>query len=210
VCGPGHNHNNIESQRPITRFKSFESIGEQIWRPSSSILDENVQCPNTETSLLWADFLRFRILGETTPWEHWYQLYSKEHFGRKPLMRDCYITHGWNKQSKTPICLPTEVRNPGTLRSVLLKWFPTPKDKVTIVFEFINKDQIRIEPAVAEEFRNLSLELSDHELAESISSDHHSLILVSPSPSSSQINSSPPLPPHSLSSLLKKYLAHSM
>jgi len=166
VCGPGHNHNDIESQRPTTRFKSFELIGEQIWRPSPSILDENVQCPNTETSLLWADFLRFRILGETTPWEHWYQLYSKEHFGRKPLMRDCYITHGWNKQSKTPICLPTEVRNPGTLRSVLPKWFPTPKDKVTIVFEFINKDQIRIEPAVAEEFRNLSLELSDHELVE--------------------------------------------
>ena len=193
VCGPGHDHNNIESQRPTTRFKAFESIGEQIWRPSTSILDENVKCPNTETSLEWADFLRFRVLGETTPWEHWYQLYSKEHSGQKPLMRDCYITHGWNKHSKTPIWLPTEVRNPGTLRSVLLKWFPSPKDKVTIVFEFINKDSIRIEPPVAEEFRNLSLEPSDHELSESIASIHHSPILVSPSFSSSQINSSPPL-----------------
>ena len=194
VYGPGHDHNNIESQRPTTRFNAFESIAEQIWRPWSSILDENVQCPNTETSLEWADFLRFWVLGETTPWEHWYQLYSKEHFECKLLMRDRYITHGWNKQSKTPIWLPTEVCNPGTLRSGLLKWFPTPKDKVTIVFNFINKDPIRTEQPVAEEFRNLSLKQSDHELAESISFDHHSLILVSSLFSSPQINSSPPLP----------------
>ena len=195
VCGPGHDHNNIESQRPATRFRAFELIGEQIWRPTTTILDEEVRCPETDTSLEWSDFLRFRVLEETTPWEHWYQLYAKEHFGQKPLMRDCYITHGWNKQSKTPIWLPREVRDPGTLRSILLKWFPTSKDKVTIVFEFINKDHIHTQPAVTEQLRNLSLELLDNELTEPITLDSDSPIPLSQSyPSSSQINSSPPVP----------------
>lgn len=194
VCGPGHDHNNIESQRPATKFKTFEVIGEQIWRPTATILDEEVRCPETDTSLEWSDFLRFRVLEETTPWEHWYRLYAKEHFGRKPLMRDCYLTHGWNKQSKTPIWLPREVRDPGTLRSILLKWFPTSKDKVTVIFEFINKDCVRTEPAVTEQLRNLSLELLDNELAELITSDSISLIPVSQSYPSSQINSSPPVP----------------
>jgi len=141
ICGAGHDHHNFDSQRARIKFKAFELIGEQIWRPSSNVLDEPVQCPRTHSSLDWPDFLRFRVLEETTPWEHWYRLYSKEHYGRKPLMRDCYITHGWNKLAKTPIWLPREVRNPATLRSVLETWFPLAKDKVTIIFEYINKDQ---------------------------------------------------------------------
>ena len=109
-------------------------------------------------------------------------------------MRDCYITHGWNKQSKTPIWLPREVRNPGTFHSIVLKWFPTSKDKVTIVFEFINKDHIRTEPAVTEQLRNLSLELLDNKLTEPITLDSDSPIPLSQSYPSSQINSSPPVP----------------
>ena len=66
ICGPGHNHNNFDSQRPGIWFKHFELIGEQIWRPSYTILDELVQCPNTDTSLQLPDFLQFRVLGKTT------------------------------------------------------------------------------------------------------------------------------------------------
>jgi len=40
VCGPGHDHNNFDSQTPGTRFKAFEAIGEQIWRPSNQLLEE--------------------------------------------------------------------------------------------------------------------------------------------------------------------------
>ena len=71
VCGPGHDHNNIESQRAGTKFKAFELIGEQIWHPTATILDEEVRCPETDTSLEWLDFLCIRVLEETTPWEHW-------------------------------------------------------------------------------------------------------------------------------------------
>ena len=96
ICGPGHDHNNFDSQRPGTRFKLFEHIGEQIWCPSSSMLDEEVRSATISTSLDWPDFLRFRFLQNTTPWEQWLSLYSKEHYGHKPLLRDFYLTHGWN------------------------------------------------------------------------------------------------------------------
>ena len=195
ICGPGHDHQNFDSQRAGTKFKAFELIGKQIWRPSSIVLDEPVQSPNTDSSLDWPDFLQFRVLEETTPWEHWYGLYSKEHYGRKPLMPDCYITHRWNKQAKTPIWLPREVRNTGTLRSVLEKCFPLAKDKVTIIFEYINKDQAQFDSGVAEQLRNLSFELSDHELPGPVTSDTNSpaSLPVHQSLSSYELNSSPPL-----------------
>ena len=132
------------------------------------------------------------VLEETTPWEHWYELYSKEHYGRKPLMRDCYITHGWNKQAKTPIWLPRDVRNTGTLRSVFDKWFSSSKDKVTIIFEFINKDRAQLDTGVSEQLQNLSFEITDHELSELVctnssspSSEHQSLPTY-------ELHSSPP------------------
>ncbi|PUU72531.1 hypothetical protein B9Z19DRAFT_1137352 [Tuber borchii] len=170
-------------------------MGEQIWRPTHTILDERVQCPNTDTSLQWPDFLRFRVLEETTPWEHWFHLYSKEHSGRKPLMRDCYLTHGWNKQAKTPIWLPRLVRNSGTLRAILEQWFTSPKDKVTIIFEYINKDQARVptELVVAERFSDLNITLSDDEPLENVTSNPNSPIPVSRL-SSDHLYSSPPLP----------------
>ena len=192
ICGPGHDHNNFDSQQPGTRFKLFEHIGEQIWRPSSSILDEEVQSATISTSLDWPDFLRFRVLQNTTPWEQWLSLYSKEHYGRKPLLRDCYLTHGWNKQSKSPIWLPQEVRNAGTLRSILAQWFSSSRDKVTIVFEYINKDLARSDAVVSERFSDLNLALSDHELLETISSDSPSPLPTLQSSSSYQLHSSPP------------------
>ncbi|PUU79867.1 hypothetical protein B9Z19DRAFT_1124501 [Tuber borchii] len=174
ICGPGHDYNNFDSQRPGIKFKLFEHIGEQIWRPSLLILDEVVNCPTNTTSLDWPDILRFRVLDNTTPWEQWSSLYSKEHYGRKPLIRDCYLTHGWNKQTKSPIWLPREVQNSGSLRSILTQWFSAFKDKVTIVFEYINKDRVHSDGLVAERFSDLSLALSDHELLETILSDSSS------------------------------------
>jgi len=120
ICGPGHDHNNFESQRAGIKFKLFELIGEQIWRPTPLILDEVVQCPKSTTSHDWPDILRFHVLDETTPWEQWSNLNIKEHYGHKPLIRDCYLTHGWNKLTKSPIWLPREVRTSGSLRSILL------------------------------------------------------------------------------------------
>ena len=149
VCGPGHDHNNFDSQRAGAKLKEFELIGEKIWRPTLSVLDEPVQCPTTGSSLVWPEFLRFRVLEDTTRWEHWDGLYAKEHYGRKPLMRDCYITHGWNKPTKTPIWLPRDVWNLGILCLVLKKWFPLPKDKVIIIYEFINKDRRQADPEVS-------------------------------------------------------------
>ena len=70
VCGPGYDHNNFDWQRAGAKFKEFELIGEPIWRPTLSVLDEPVQCPTTESSLVWPEFLRFRVLEETTPWKH--------------------------------------------------------------------------------------------------------------------------------------------
>ena len=109
-------------------------------------------------------------------------------------MRDCYITHGWNKPAKTPIWLPQEVRNTGTLRSVLETWFPLPKDKVTIIFEYINRDQAQLDSGVAEKLRNLSFAIADHELSQPVTSDTNSptSLLVHQSFSSYELNSSPP------------------
>jgi len=192
ICGPGHDHNNFESQRAGTKFKLFELIGEQIWRPTPLILDEVVQCPKSTTSLDWPDFLRFRVLDKTTPWEQWSNLYIKEHYGHKPLMPDCYLTHGWNKLTKSPIWLSREVRNLGSLRSILLQWFSLPKDKVTIVFEYIDKDSVRADTQVWERLSHLSLEFSDQEVIGTISSDSPSPIPTLQSSSSYQLPSSPP------------------
>jgi len=87
--------------------------------------------------------------------------YSKEHrdYRRKPLIHDSYLTHEWNKQSKTPIWLPREVKNFGTLRKILEKWFPTSKDKVIIVFEYSNKDHTQIPVTELIGFKDLSIEL---------------------------------------------------
>ena len=161
ICNPGHVHNNFDSQSPGIRFKHCELIGEKIWRPSHTILDELVQCPNTDTSLQWPHCLRFRVLEERTLWEHWFRLSSTEHSGQKPLIRDCYLTHGWNKQARTPIWLPWLVRNSGTLRAILEQWFTGPKDKVTIIFEYINKDRVRAptELVVVERFSHLNITL---------------------------------------------------
>ena len=200
ICGPGHDHNNFDSQRPGTKFKVFEAIGEQIWRPSNEVLDEQVQDMSLNTSLNWSDFLRFRVLEETTPWEHWYNLYSKEHYGRKPLMPDCYLTHGWNKQSKTPVWLPREVKNFGTLRKILEKWFPSPKDKVTMVFEYINKDHLQISTtAPITRFKDQSIEpkVFDQAPEEYNSANHPSPSLHSAFPTSDSFPSSPPFLPTS-------------
>jgi len=86
-------------------------------------------------------------------------------------MRDCYLIHGWNEQTKFPIWLLREVRSSGSLRSILLQWFASPKDKVTIVFEYIHKDLARTDTIVAQRFSDLSLVLSDPPLPETISSD---------------------------------------
>jgi len=108
-------------------------------------------------------------------------------------MRDCYITHGWNKPTKTLFWLPQDVRNPGTLPSVLPKWFPLPKDKITIIYEFINKGRGQGDPEVSERSHNLSFELSHHQVAELILSDDDSPLLESHSFSSYALYSSPPL-----------------
>lgn len=157
------------------------------------------------TTLNWSDFLRFRVLEETTPWEHWYNLYSKEHYGRKLLMRDCYLTHGWNKQSKTPLWLPQEVKNFGTLRKILDKWFPSPKDKVTIIFEYINKDHLQISTkALITRFKDLSIEPEVfHQAPEEYNSANHpSPSLHSPFPTSDSFPSLPPFVPTSSQDLV--------
>lgn len=111
-------------------------------------------------------------------------------------MRDCYLVHGWNKPAKTPIWLPREVRNPGTLRSILQQWFPSSKDKVTIVFEYINKDkpQPKGEAVIAQRFSDLSIEHSDNTLLETLPSSSDSPISASSSAVAYLLHSSPPLP----------------
>jgi len=192
ICGPGHDHNNFESQRSGTKFKLSELIGKQIWRPTPLILDEVVQCPKPTTSLDWPDFLHFRVLDETTPCEQWSNLYIKEDYGHKPLMRDCYLTHGSNKLTNSPIWLQREVQNSGSLQSILLQWFSLPKDKVTIVFQYIDKDSVRADTQVSERLSDLSLEFSDQEVIGTISSDSPSPIPTLQSSSSYQLPSSPP------------------
>ena len=143
----------------------------------------------------WPDSLYFRVLGETTPWEHWHALYSNKHYGRKPLLCDCYLTHGWNKKSKTPIWLPQEVKNFGTLLKILEKWFTLPKDKVTIIFEYINKGHSRIPITVPVRFKDLSIEpeLLDHILEEHDSPNFPSSSLHLRSSAPYSFPSSPPL-----------------
>lgn len=176
----------------LEQSSSYLNLLVNRFGPTPLILDEVVQCPKSTTSLDWPDFLRFRVLDETTPWEQWSNLYIKEHYRHKPLMRDCYLPHGWNKLTKSPIWLPREVRNSGSLRSILLQWFSLPKDKVTIVFEYIDKDSVRADTQVSERLSDLSLEFSDQEVIGTISSDSPSPIPTLQSSSSYQLPSSPP------------------
>ena len=88
ICGAGSQHHDYRSQQPQIKYRSYIPAGEQRWRPSIEILDESVAGPE-ETSLTWADFLRFRVLEDTTPFDNWRQLYNSQGHGKRPPMRDC-------------------------------------------------------------------------------------------------------------------------
>jgi len=128
----------------------------------------------------------------TTPWEQWLSLYSKGDYDCQPLMHDCYLTHGWNKQTKSPIWLPGEVQSSGTLSLILPQWFSSLKDKVTIVLQYINHDLARTNTIVSEKFSDLGLVLSDPPLPETISSHSPIPLPTLQSSSSSQLHCSPP------------------
>ena len=72
ICGPGSQHHDYRSQQPQIKYRSYMPAGEQRWRPSIEVLDESVAGPE-ETSLTWADLLRFRVLEDTTPFDNWWQ-----------------------------------------------------------------------------------------------------------------------------------------
>ena len=78
------------------------------------------------------------------------------------------------------------------MRSILLQWFLSPKDEVTIVLEYINKDLARTDTIVSERFSDLSLISSDLLLPETISSDSPIPLPMLQSSSSYQLHSSPP------------------
>ncbi|PUU80030.1 hypothetical protein B9Z19DRAFT_1124194 [Tuber borchii] len=93
-----------------------------------------------DTSLQWPDFLRFRVLEDTTPFHNWKMLYQAQRNGKRSIMRDCYVTAGWDNRSKLPLWLPRSSQDPGTLQALIDAWFPTIKDKLTIIFEYIDTD----------------------------------------------------------------------
>ena len=78
------------------------------------------------------------------------------------------------------------------------KWFPSPKDKVTIIFEYINKDNLQISTtAPITRFKDLSIEpeVFDQAPEEYNSANHPSPSLDSPVPTSDSFPSSPPFVP---------------
>ena len=136
ICGPGSQHHDPLSQQPQIKYRTYLPVGEQRWRPNIQILDESFAGPE-DTSLTWPDFLRFRVLEDSTPFHNWRQLYTTQEQGKRPLMRDCYVTSGWDNRSKQPIWLPRSSKDPGTLRNLLNMWFPHSQDRITIIFEYI-------------------------------------------------------------------------
>ncbi|PUU73077.1 hypothetical protein B9Z19DRAFT_1069270 [Tuber borchii] len=103
------------------------------------ILQESIMGPE-DTSLQWRGFLRFRVLEDTTPFPNWKTLYQAQRNGKRPIMRDCYVTAGWDNGSKLPLWLPRSSQDPGTLQALIDTWFHTIKDKLTIIFEYIDMD----------------------------------------------------------------------
>ncbi|PUU72588.1 hypothetical protein B9Z19DRAFT_1069642 [Tuber borchii] len=55
-------------------------------------------------------------------------------------MRDCYVTACWDNHSILPLWLPRSSQDPGTLQALIDTWFPTIKDKLTVIFEYIDTD----------------------------------------------------------------------
>lgn len=153
ICGAGSQHHDYRSQQPQIKYRSYIPAGEQRWRPSAEVLDESVAGPE-ETSLTWADFLRFRVLEDTTPFDNWRQLYNSQVYGKRPLMRDCYVTSGWDNRSKQPIWLPRSAKDPGTLRNLLNTWFPNSRDRITIIFEYIPSHQPKVPSSIQSDPNN--------------------------------------------------------
>ena len=139
ICGPGPQYSDYLAQQPHIKYKLFTVVGEQKWRPSNTILTESIM-GSEDTSLHWPDFLRFRILQDTTPFHYWKVLYQAQRNGKRPIMRDCYVTAGWDNRSKLPLWLPQSSQEPGTLKQLIETWFPTIKDKISIIFEYIDTD----------------------------------------------------------------------
>ena len=102
ICDPDSQHHDYRSQQPQIKYRNYIPAGVQRWPPSMEVLDESVAGPE-EISLTWADFLRFRVLEDTTPFGNWRRLHSSQGHGKHPLMRDCYVTSGWDNRSKQPI-----------------------------------------------------------------------------------------------------------
>ncbi|PUU76527.1 hypothetical protein B9Z19DRAFT_1066554 [Tuber borchii] len=101
-------------------------------------------------------------------------------------MRDCYIATGWDNRSKLPLWLPRSSQEPGTLEQLIETWFPTAKDKITIIFEYIDTD-IRTSPLLAPDIpsqgrtTNKEITYTSHSTTQFISS------------SGQPLSSSPPL-----------------
>jgi len=101
-------------------------------------------------------------------------------------MRDCYVAAGWDNGSKLPLWLPRSSQEPGTLEQLIETWFPTAKDKITIIFEYINTD-IKTSPLLAPDIppqvrtTNKEITYTSHSTTQLISS------------SSQPFSSSPPL-----------------
>jgi len=87
---------------------------------------------------------------------------------------------------------PQGVHHAGTLWSILALWFSSSRDKVTIVFEYINKDLAQSDGPVSQRFNDLNFALSDHQLVETISTDPPSPLPTLWSSSSYRLHSSPP------------------
>ena len=202
ICGAGSQDHDYRSQQPQIKYRSYIPAGEQRWRPSIEILDESVAGPE-ETSLTWADLLRFRVLEDTTPFDNWRQLYNSQGHGKRPLMRDCYVTSDWDNHSKQPIWLPRSAKDPGTPRNLLNTWFPNSRDRITIIFEYIPSHQPKVTSSIQSNPNNSitndgnSIEHDtyfesdeDYSASKTISSDR---LNIRRSHSLSQLPSSPPL-----------------
>ena len=101
------------------------------------------------------------------------------------MMRDCYVTAGWDNRSKLPLWLPRSSQDPGTLEQLIKAWFPTAKDKVTIIFEYIDTD-IKTFPVLVPD-----ISPQQQTTKKEISYTSHSTHIISSS--SKQFSSSPPL-----------------
>ncbi|KAI5842222.1 hypothetical protein DFP73DRAFT_596278 [Morchella snyderi] len=164
ICG----YSPVRLLEPHRRYDEFVIIGRETWRPSATLLTENV--PRRS----WDSFLTNRLLRSTTTWTQWEKDFHRIYF-MFPQMIGCFLSHGWDDATKLPHHLSPSARSFRTIKSILQSWYPSLDNEVTIIFQYAAPPPTKVSPCC--ELQPLFTQQSTNQtrIPKTYSEDHYTI-----------------------------------